>query len=269
LHGKVRRRRRRGTYAVLRTGVRLRHGVDASRARHGAGREGSVPTRPGESVTAPRRHPRRPRNGISKKPAPGTAGADFQSEERAGADQVAGERPGVSGVSKRAAQRLVVSVVCQPVCLIWSLQLAPATAPQVVQTEWPSGDDAAELDGHVVVGGFGLGGVPAARCPATSSGACPCRAYQAVTMLKQINPKGTVRSTARRVRLRASPTPMIWRAAAKACSMPHRDASRATRSSAAESRSVVTNGSPYPGRHGLESGACRRGQNDAHGSAAE
>jgi hypothetical protein len=30
--------------------------------------------------------------------------------------------------------------------------------------------------------------------------------------------------------LRASPMPMIWRAAAKACSMPHRDASRATRS---------------------------------------
>src|SRR4051812_41810971 len=42
--------------------------------------------------------------------------------------------------------------------------------------------------------------------------------------LKQIRPNGTVRSTARRVRLRASPTPRIWRASAKACSMPHRAA---------------------------------------------
>jgi hypothetical protein len=47
---------------------------------------------------------------------------------------------------------------------------------------------------------------------------------QTVTTLKQISPNGTVRSTARRVRLRASPTPMMWRASAKACSIPHRDA---------------------------------------------
>ncbi|HWH99390.1 MAG TPA: hypothetical protein VNT27_03600, partial [Propionibacteriaceae bacterium] len=46
--------------------------------------------------------------------------------------------------------------------------------------------------------------------------ACPCSAYHTVTTLKQISPNGTVRSTAGRVRLRASPTPTIWRASAKA-----------------------------------------------------
>ena len=49
-------------------------------------------------------------------------------------------------------------------------------------------------------------------------------ALSATQMLKQISPKGAARCTARRIRLRASPIPMIWRASAKACSIPHRDA---------------------------------------------
>jgi hypothetical protein len=69
-------------------------------------------------------------------------------------------------------------------------------------------DNAAEFDGHVVVGRFGFRGVAAGPGPVivTSSAACPCSAYHTVTALKQISPNGTVRSKARRVRLRASPT---------------------------------------------------------------
>ncbi len=47
----------------------------------------------------------------------------------------------------------------------------------------------------------------------------PCRAYQVTTKVETIRANGTVRSTARRVRLRASPAPRILRASAKACSM--------------------------------------------------
>src|SRR5215831_16535777 len=52
----------------------------------------------------------------------------------------------------------------------------------------------------------------------------PCRAYQVMTRVETIRANGTVRSTARRVRLRASPAPRMLRASAKACSMDHRAA---------------------------------------------
>jgi hypothetical protein len=45
----------------------------------------------------------------------------------------------------------------------------------------------------------------------------PCRAYQVTTRVETIRANGTVRSTARRVRLRASPAPRMLRASAKAC----------------------------------------------------
>ena len=60
------------------------------------------------------------------------------------------------------------------------------------------GDDGtAELDGHVVVGRFGLRGVPAGPSSVTGHvvGGGPCSAYQTVTTLKQISPSGTVHST--------------------------------------------------------------------------
>jgi hypothetical protein len=56
----------------------------------------------------------------------------------------------------------------------------------------------------------------------TSSGACPCSAYQRGTTLKQISQNGTVHGTT--CPIAGLPTPMIWRASAKACSIPHRDA---------------------------------------------
>jgi hypothetical protein len=62
------------------------------------------------------------------------------------------------------------------------------------------------------------------RRSATAVGACPVAAYQRVTRLRQISPNGTVRCTAVWVRLRAWPTPMIWRASEDATSMHHRDA---------------------------------------------
>jgi hypothetical protein len=51
------------------------------------------------------------------------------------------------------------------------------------------------------------------------AGSWPCRAYQATTRECTSRANGTVRSTARRVRLRASPAPRMLRASAKACSM--------------------------------------------------
>jgi hypothetical protein len=78
LHGKVGRRRRRWKYAVLRTGVRMRHAAEAvSRPTRCRPWRFSVGPRPGESatsVTAPRRHARRPRTHQGR-PAPGTVGA--------------------------------------------------------------------------------------------------------------------------------------------------------------------------------------------------
>ena len=87
-------------------------------------------------------------------------------------------------------------------------------------------DDPAELDGHVVVGRFGLRGVPAGPGPVTGhvGGGVPVQRVPDGDDAEADQPNGTVRSTARRVRLRASPTPMIWRASAKACSIPHRAA---------------------------------------------
>src|SRR5829696_1848293 len=48
-----------------------------------------------------------------------------------------------------------------------------------------------------------------ARWAATSAAGRPCWAYQHTTRLTHSRPKGTVRSTARGVRLRAWPTPAI------------------------------------------------------------
>ena len=50
-----------------------------------------------------------------------------------------------------------------------------------------------------------------ARRAARSAGWWPCWAYQTIARLKQTSPKGTVRPTARGVRLRAWPTPASWR----------------------------------------------------------
>ena len=52
----------------------------------------------------------------------------------------------------------------------------------------------------------------------------PCRAYQMMIRVQVSRANGTVRSTARRVRLRASPAPRTLRASAKACSMDQRAA---------------------------------------------
>src|SRR6266496_4466194 len=68
----------------------------------------------------------------------------------------------------------------------------------------------------------------------------PCRAYQVTARVETIRANGTVRSTARRVRLRASPAPGMLRASAKACSMGQRDAYRVMRAAAGVARPVVT-----------------------------
>jgi len=47
----------------------------------------------------------------------------------------------------------------------------------------------------------------------------PLRAYQVMTRVQVSRANGTVRSTARRTRVRASPAPGVLRAPAKACSM--------------------------------------------------
>lgn len=62
------------------------------------------------------------------------------------------------------------------------------------------------------------------RRSATSLGACPAVAYQAVTRLRHNSPNGTVRATAWRVKLLTWPTPRICRALANATSMAHRQA---------------------------------------------
>src|SRR3954467_5046380 len=62
------------------------------------------------------------------------------------------------------------------------------------------------------------------RWSAASAGACPALAYQSTVRLRQMSPNGTVRCTAARVRLRAWPTPRIWRASENATSMHQRAA---------------------------------------------
>ena len=59
---------------------------------------------------------------------------------------------------------------------------------------------------------------------ATWAGSWPRVAYQVTTRVLVIRAKGTVRVTARGVRLRASPAPRTLRASAKACSMAQRAA---------------------------------------------
>src|SRR3954447_18184895 len=44
----------------------------------------------------------------------------------------------IVGAGLAARWESAASMVCQAVCLIWSLLLVPTTAPQVVQTESPS-----------------------------------------------------------------------------------------------------------------------------------
>jgi hypothetical protein len=59
----------------------------------------------------------------------------------------------------------------------------------------------------------------AARRAAMRAGSWPWRAYQVMTRVWMSRANGTVRSTARRARVRASPAPRMLRASAKACSM--------------------------------------------------
>ena len=78
-------------------------------------------------------------------------------------------------------------------------------------------DDPPELDGHVVVGRFGLGGVPPGPNPVADH-VVGCVSVQRVPdgdHAETDQAERHVRSTARRVRLRASPPPTIWRASAK------------------------------------------------------
>ena len=56
----------------------------------------------------------------------------------------------------------------------------------------------------------------------TSAVGLPCRAYQVIAMVWQRRPKGTVRSTARGVRLRAWPTPQVLLASWKQVSIVQR-----------------------------------------------
>src|SRR6266536_3961892 len=58
-----------------------------------------------------------------------------------------------------------------------------------------------------------------ARRAARSWAGWPCWVYQTMARLWQTSPNGTVRSTARRTRLRAWPTPASWRASRKQTSM--------------------------------------------------
>jgi len=60
------------------------------------------------------------------------------------------------------------------------------------------------------------------RRVAMSAGSWPWRAYQMTVIELVSRAKGTVRSTARGARLRASPAPRTLRASAKACSIGHR-----------------------------------------------
>src|SRR6266704_1826306 len=61
-----------------------------------------------------------------------------------------------------------------------------------------------------------------------SAGSWPCRAYHTTIRVWISSANGTVRSTARRVRLRASPAPSTLRAPANACSTGHLIAYRDT-----------------------------------------
>src|SRR5881394_1101698 len=64
----------------------------------------------------------------------------------------------------------------------------------------------------------------------TISGLWPCRAYQTTTRLYTYMPNAQVRSTARGARLRAWPTPRVWRQSKNVTSMAQRIAYLATRS---------------------------------------
>src|SRR6266702_1743689 len=79
-------------------------------------------------------------------------------------------------------------------------------------------DDPAELDEHVLEGRLGLVAVPRASM---SAGSWPCRAYHTTIRVCTSSANGTVRSTASRLRLRASPAPRTLRASANACSTDH------------------------------------------------
>jgi hypothetical protein len=63
-----------------------------------------------------------------------------------------------------------------------------------------------------------------ARQAATSTAGWPWVAYQTTVSDRHSKPKGTVRSTARRVRLRACPTPTTYQLASKATSICQRSA---------------------------------------------
>ena len=77
------------------------------------------------------------------------------------------------------------------------------------------------------------------RRSATTTWSCRELAYQSHRRLWQAKPNGTVRLTAFSVRLRASPTPVIYFAASKATSIYQREAYRSTISGAVARRSVL------------------------------
>ncbi len=73
-----------------------------------------------------------------------------------------------------------------------------------------------------------------------SAGSWPAVAYQQAVMAWQASWNGTVRSTARAVRLRACPAPKTCRASSIATSMDHREAYRSITCAALAAVSVVT-----------------------------
>src|SRR5713226_5841906 len=79
-----------------------------------------------------------------------------------------------------------------------------------------------------------------ARCSATSAGSWPAVAYQQAVTAWQASWNGTVRSTARAVRLRACPAPKTWRASSIATSIDHLAAYRSITCAAVAVVSVVT-----------------------------
>src|SRR5271165_1778024 len=84
------------------------------------------------------------------------------------------------------------------------------------------------------------------RWPSTAAGSWPAVAYQMVVMAWQASWNGTVRSTARAVRLRACPVPKTCLASSIATSMLHRAAYRSMTCAAVAAVSVVTRARSYP-----------------------
>ena len=83
-----------------------------------------------------------------------------------------------------------------------------------------------------------------ARRSCRSAGSWPAVAYQVTATAWQATWNGTVRSTARAVRLRACPAPKAWRTSSIATSMDRREAYRSITCAAVTAVSVVTRARP-------------------------